>query len=174
MVVVSVEFSLDAQALYRRVILHATKQRNGLSGEQRIEADSPALPDIAPNPTIPAEPVLERAVESTRFLRAFLGFRGPRNYLVLAQNQQEIRASGGFIAVAVQIWLDTGTPETLLEANHFIATIERRQGLKVACLEEVAYHMGYIGSEDLLRIAAGINNAEYRDYLIEVADEARH
>jgi glucose-1-phosphate thymidylyltransferase len=70
-------------------------------------------------------------------------------------------------------WLDTGTPETLLEAHHFISTIEKRQGLKVACLEEVAYRMGYIGREDLLQRAARISNMEYRDYLIEIADEKR-
>lgn len=70
-------------------------------------------------------------------------------------------------------WLDTGTPEALLEANQFVSTIERRQGLKVACLEEVAFRMGYVTALDLERIASGINNPEYRDYLIEIATESR-
>lgn len=68
-------------------------------------------------------------------------------------------------------WLDTGTPETLLEANHFISTIEKRQGLKVACLEEIGFRMGYVSKSDLLRMAERINNAEYRDYLIGIAEE---
>lgn len=70
-------------------------------------------------------------------------------------------------------WLDTGTPDTLLEANHFISTIEKRQGLKIACLEEVAYRMGYIGDDDLRRLAGGIGNDSYRDYLLMVASEPR-
>jgi glucose-1-phosphate thymidylyltransferase len=64
-------------------------------------------------------------------------------------------------------WLDTGTHESLLDSSNFIATLERRQGLKVACLEEVAYRMGYIDAAQLRRLAESYKG-EYRDYLLAV------
>jgi glucose-1-phosphate thymidylyltransferase len=70
-------------------------------------------------------------------------------------------------------WLDTGTHESLLQASTFIQAIELRQGLKVACPEEVAYHMGYIGADDVLRIARTMENNEYGQYLQRlIEDEA--
>jgi glucose-1-phosphate thymidylyltransferase len=68
-------------------------------------------------------------------------------------------------------WLDTGTTTTLLEASNYIATIEHRQGLKIACLEEVALRMGFITQSDLARIVDGLPKNEYRDYLRIVCDE---
>jgi glucose-1-phosphate thymidylyltransferase len=65
-------------------------------------------------------------------------------------------------------WLDTGTHESLLEASNFIATIEHRQGLKVACLEEIAYHMGYIDAGQVERLAAPLKNNQYGQYLFEM------
>ena len=62
-------------------------------------------------------------------------------------------------------WLDTGTHDSLLEAGSFIATIEKRQGLKIACLEEVAYQMGFIGEEAVLRAAKRFEKTEYGRYL---------
>jgi glucose-1-phosphate thymidylyltransferase len=62
-------------------------------------------------------------------------------------------------------WLDTGTHRSLLEASLFIETIEKRQGLKIACLEEVAYRMGYIDQDQVLALAANYNNTDYGDYL---------
>jgi len=62
-------------------------------------------------------------------------------------------------------WLDTGTPDSLLEASNFIATIERRQGLKIACIEEVAYNMGFITKDELRQLAQDIPNGAYKDYL---------
>jgi glucose-1-phosphate thymidylyltransferase len=62
-------------------------------------------------------------------------------------------------------WLDTGTHEALLQASNFIQTIEARQGLKVGCPEEVAFHKGWITAEDLLRLAAALGKTEYADYL---------
>ena len=62
-------------------------------------------------------------------------------------------------------WLDTGTHESLMEAGNFIETIEKRQGLKVACLEEIAWELGYISTDDVLRQAAALGKTEYATYL---------
>jgi len=67
-------------------------------------------------------------------------------------------------------WLDTGTHESLLQAANFIEVVEQRQGLKIACLEEVAYRMGYIGAEHLERLAGSLKN-EYGRYLLDVLRE---
>jgi glucose-1-phosphate thymidylyltransferase len=68
-------------------------------------------------------------------------------------------------------WLDTGTQTSLLEAGNYIATIEHRQGLKVACLEEVALRMGFISQGNLERLIDGVPKGEYRDYLQTVCAE---
>jgi glucose-1-phosphate thymidylyltransferase len=68
-------------------------------------------------------------------------------------------------------WLDTGTHESLLEASNFIQTIENRQGLKVACIEEIAYEMGYISKEKLLELAQPLKKNQYGQYLIRRASE---
>jgi glucose-1-phosphate thymidylyltransferase len=67
-------------------------------------------------------------------------------------------------------WLDTGTAESLLETAQYFAAIEHRQGLKVACLEEVAYRMGYISAQQVAKLAENYNG-EYRAYLLSVASE---
>src|SRR5712692_7639146 len=68
-------------------------------------------------------------------------------------------------------WLDTGTQTSLLEAGNYIATIEHRQGLKIACLEEVAFRMGFISETDLVEIIDRLPTGEYREYLRTVCDE---
>ena len=70
-------------------------------------------------------------------------------------------------------WLDTGTHESLLEASTFIETIERRQGLKVSCIEEVAFEMGYINKEQLINLAQPLKKNQYGQYLLKRAEEAR-
>lgn len=70
-------------------------------------------------------------------------------------------------------WLDTGTHESLLEASNFIATIEHRQGLKVACLEEIAYNKGYITKKQFLDLAAPLAKNQYGEYLINLIDYKR-
>ena len=68
-------------------------------------------------------------------------------------------------------WLDTGTQTSLLEAANYIATIEHRQGLKVACLEEVAFRAGFIGQKELASLIGQLPKGEYREYLAEVSEE---
>ena len=70
-------------------------------------------------------------------------------------------------------WLDTGTHESLLEAGTFIETIEKRQNLKVACLEEIAYRMGYISHEQLIELAQPLKKNGYGQYLLRIAEEDR-
>jgi len=87
-----------------------------------------------------------------------------RTYLERGALQVEVLGRG-------MAWLDTGTHESLLQASTFIQAIEQRQGLKVACPEEVAYKMGYIGAEDVLRIAGTMNKNEYGEYLRRLIEE---
>jgi glucose-1-phosphate thymidylyltransferase len=81
----------------------------------------------------------------------------------------------GTLAVEVMgrgtAWLDTGTHESLLEAAHFIETIERRQGLKIACPEEIAYRMRYIDAQQLERLAQPMRKNAYGQYLLEVLSD---
>ena len=69
-------------------------------------------------------------------------------------------------------WLDTGTQASLLEASNYIAAIENRQGLKIACLEEIAFTQGFIGPEEFDRLIETLPKNEYRDYLQMVREEA--
>ncbi|WP_219375290.1 glucose-1-phosphate thymidylyltransferase RfbA [Bacillus mycoides] len=71
-------------------------------------------------------------------------------------------------------WLDSGTHESLLEASQFIETIEKRQSLKVACLEEIAFRKGYITREQLLELAEPMKKNQYGQYLIRLAEQSKH
>jgi glucose-1-phosphate thymidylyltransferase len=68
-------------------------------------------------------------------------------------------------------WLDMGTPDALLEATHFVATLQRRQGQYVACPEEVAWRMGFIDHKQLSTLALGLGNSQYGSYLTSLANE---
>jgi glucose-1-phosphate thymidylyltransferase len=68
-------------------------------------------------------------------------------------------------------WLDTGTHESMLDASNFIATIEKRQGLKIACIEEIAYRMRFINRQQVQELAANMANNEYKQYLLKVIEE---
>ena len=88
-----------------------------------------------------------------------------QKYLELGQLSVEVMGRG-------YAWLDTGTHESLLEASTFIETIEKRQNLKVACLEEIAYRMGYINREALIDLAQPLKKNQYGQYLLNLAKEA--
>jgi glucose-1-phosphate thymidylyltransferase len=68
-------------------------------------------------------------------------------------------------------WLDTGTHQSLLEASHFIGTLEARQGLKIACLEEIALRMGYIDCQKMMDLIEQTPKSSYREYLVRVYSE---
>jgi glucose-1-phosphate thymidylyltransferase len=88
------------------------------------------------------------------------------NRRYLEQGQLKVEILGRGIA-----WLDTGTHDSLLEAAMFIQTIEKRQGLKVACPEEIAYRLGYIDREELKRLAAAVEKSGYGKYLHQMIEE---
>jgi len=88
------------------------------------------------------------------------------NQVYLEQNNLRVELMGRGYA-----WLDTGTHDSLLEASNFIKTIETRQGLKVACIEEIAYEMGYITKEHLIELAQPLKKNQYGQYLIRRANE---
>ncbi len=71
-------------------------------------------------------------------------------------------------------WLDTGTHDSLIEAASFVATVEKRQGLKISCVEEIAYRMGYIDAEQLKRLATPLMKNEYGKYLMRVLEADHH
>lgn len=68
-------------------------------------------------------------------------------------------------------WLDTGTPQALLQAANFVQAIEERQGMMVACIEEIAYRMNFIGAEQILRLAQSVRASAYGDYLVRMLEQ---
>lgn len=88
------------------------------------------------------------------------------NRLYLNENRLRVELMGRGMA-----WLDTGTHDSLLQASNFIATIEQRQGLKVSCIEEIAYNHGFIDKEQLLKLAEPMKKNQYGEYLISLANE---
>ena len=67
-------------------------------------------------------------------------------------------------------WLDTGTHDSLLEASQFVQILEKRQGVKISCIEEIAYRMGFIDKDGLVKLAEKMKNNSYGDYLIRLAE----
>jgi len=90
------------------------------------------------------------------------------NNLYLKEKRLRVKLMGRGYA-----WLDTGTHESLLDASNFIYTIEKRQGLKVACIEEIAFEMGYIDKERLIELAEPLKKNQYGQYLLKRAKEGQ-
>jgi glucose-1-phosphate thymidylyltransferase len=88
------------------------------------------------------------------------------NRVYLERQQLNVELMGRGMA-----WLDTGTHESLLDASQFIATIERRQGLKVACPEEIAYRKGYIDAAQLRKLAEPLKKNQYGQYLLQILED---
>ena len=88
------------------------------------------------------------------------------NKIYLAQNNLKVETMGRGYA-----WLDTGTHESLLQAASFVQTVQDRQGLKIACPEEIAYKMGYINADQVLNLAKPLSKNEYGQYLIRIIEE---
>lgn len=88
------------------------------------------------------------------------------NRLYLEENRLMVRIMGRGMA-----WLDTGTHESLLQASNFIQTIEDRQGLKVSCIEEIAFKRGYITRDQLVELAKPLSKNQYGQYLLKIAEE---
>jgi glucose-1-phosphate thymidylyltransferase len=88
------------------------------------------------------------------------------NKMYLEENRLKVRIMGRGMA-----WLDTGTQESLLQAANYMHTIEQRQGLKISCIEEIAYKMEFITKEQLLILAEKMRNSSYGQYLMNIANE---
>jgi glucose-1-phosphate thymidylyltransferase len=91
------------------------------------------------------------------------------NRLYLNEGRLNLKIMGRGMA-----WLDTGTHESLLQASNFIQTIEDRQGLKIACIEEIAYRNGFINKDQLLKLADQLSNNQYGQYLYRIANEKHY
>ena len=88
------------------------------------------------------------------------------NRLYLEEENLKVQIMGRGMA-----WLDTGTHESLLQASNYIHTIEQRQGLKISCIEEIAFKMGFIDRAQLLILAEVLKKSSYGEYLFQIADE---
>jgi len=88
------------------------------------------------------------------------------NKLYLEENKLNVELLGRGFA-----WLDTGTHESLLQASNYVSTIEQRQGLKIACIEEIAFKKGYINKEQLIKLGNELKNNQYGEYLLKIAKE---
>jgi glucose-1-phosphate thymidylyltransferase len=88
------------------------------------------------------------------------------NRLYLNEKRLKVNILGRGMA-----WLDTGTHESLLQASNYIHTIEMRQGLKISCIEEIAYKRGFISREQLIKLAQPLLKSQYGDYLMNIAED---
>ena len=88
------------------------------------------------------------------------------NKTYLNQNRLKVEQMGRGYA-----WLDTGTHDSLLEASQFVQTLEKRQGMKISCIEEIAFRMGYIDKNQLRSLGKKMGNNQYSQYLLKIADK---
>ena len=173
----NLDFYRDALAINRGACIFGYQVRDPERyGVVEFDTDGKAV-SLEEKPKQPKSPFAvpglyvydERVVELCRALRP--SARGELeitdlNLLYLNENQLHVKMLSRGMA-----WLDTGTTTTLLEASNYIATIEHRQGLKIACLEEVAFRAGFITESQLGVIIDRLPKGEYRDYLRMVSDE---
>lgn len=143
-----VEFDEDMQALSIEEKPEVPKSNYAVTGLYFYDND---VVDIAKN----MEPSPRGELEITDI-----------NQTYLEKGKLSVKVMGRGFA-----WLDTGTHESLLEASTFIETIEKRQNLKVACLEEIAYRMGYITREQLVELAQPLKKNQYGKYMLRLAGE---
>ena len=143
-----VEFDADGNALTVEEKPKQPKSRCAVTGLYFFDND---VISIAKN----VKPSLRGELEITDVINAYL----------MKKKLRVQRMGRGFA------WLDTGTHESLLEAGEFVATIERRQGLKLACIEEIAYKLGYIDRGQLLKVAERYRKNAYGEYLMLVAEQ---
>ncbi|MEP6822436.1 MAG: glucose-1-phosphate thymidylyltransferase RfbA [Chthoniobacterales bacterium] len=173
------DFFREALAVERGACIFGYQVRDAERyGVVEFDADGRVL-SLEEKPAVPksqyAVPGLyvydERIVEFARDLKP--SARGELeitdlNRRYLEQGELHVKLLGRGMA-----WLDTGTQTSLLEAGNYIATIEHRQGLKIACLEEIAFRMGFIDRSSLADTISRLPKGEYRSYLEVVADEQR-
>lgn len=143
-----VEFDVEGNALTVEEKPKQPKSRCAVTGLYFFDND---VISIAKN----VKPSLRGELEITDVINAYL----------MKKKLRVQRMGRGFA------WLDTGTHESLLEAGEFVATIERRQGLKLACIEEIAYKLGYIDRGQLLKVAERYRKNAYGEYLMLVAEQ---
>lgn len=91
------------------------------------------------------------------------------NNMYLEQDQLKVEVLGRGTA-----WLDTGTPDSMLQAANFVQTVQQRQGLMIACPEEIAYHLGFIDAEQVMKLARSLEKNHYGQYLIDLIEGKKH
>jgi glucose-1-phosphate thymidylyltransferase len=140
-------------------VIEFDQQGNPLSIEEKPEKPKSNLAVVGlyfyPNE------VVEAAKKITPSARGELEITAVNQYFLTQQKLRIETLGQGFT------WLDTGTHESLLEASQFIETIEKRQGVKIGCMEEVAFSKGYITKERLLELAKKLKGTSYGDYILE-------
>ena len=148
--------------------LRRRRVRRARAGRSRIE-EKPTAAEVATGRSPASTSTTTRSSRSPRTLKP--SARGEleitdvnRAYLARASSRSSVLGRGF-------AWLDTGTPDSLLEAARVRRTIEQRQGLKIACPEEIAYRMGFIDREQLLGLARELAQSGYGEYLLRIAQE---
>lgn len=146
-----------------------------------IEFDADGKPvDIVEKPKEPKSPwaVTGLYFYDNRVLDIAAGLKpSPRGELEITDVNRAYLASGDLHCERMGrgfAWLDTGTPDSIMDAGEFVRTIEHRQGWMIACIEEIAYRAGFIDAEQLLKIGASLKNTHYGRYLEAVANEDQH
>jgi glucose-1-phosphate thymidylyltransferase len=146
-----------------------------------VEFDADGKPvDIVEKPMEPKSPwaVTGLYFYDNRVLDIAAGLKpSPRGELEITDVNRAYLASGDLYCERMGrgfAWLDTGTPDSIMDAGEFVRTIEHRQGWMIACIEEIAFRAGFIDAEQLLKLGASLKNTHYGRYLEAVAHEGRH